>query len=503
MEIVRVEGGGSRFLGCGLTPELKLGWVRVIGLAAWLACVFALVVAVPAGAVTITEFPTDGGQLPRYIHVGPGQNLWYTEVGASAGAVGRISTSGERFSPIVDANKPVDLVTMPDGTVVWTTGTDALGRRLPNGTVQSTLTHGDGYAIATTASGDLRWTGSGCGSGGTGAVWQFSSGWASGFSCAPPSDKVTRLTGLTLGADGRLWAAAYEANVLGRMTAGAAAFDLNADLPVGSGPSRLALGPDGNLWVTMYDASAIDRITPKGTRLPRFQLAPGKGPNDIVEGPDGALWFTELKGDAIGRITPGGQVQEFKLAAGSQPIGITSGPDGALWFTESGTAKIGRLQLDSGHRGGNGGGGGGVVDRVAPRFLTGAALHPRTFRVASAATPTNARTRRSVPKGSVLTYSLSEPSTVTIVIAQPLPGRKVGKSCRAPTRSNRRHRRCTRYVTAGKLTRRSLQGPNRVSFAGRIGRRALQPGSYRANATAKDAASNRSEPSVASFTIVR
>ena len=468
--------------------------------AALLGCVAALVAAAPAGAVTITEFPTDGGQLPRYIHVGPGQNLWYTEVGASAGAVGRISTSGERFAPIADANKPADLVTMPDGTVVWTTDSDWLGRRLPNGTVQSVSVHGAGYAIATTASGDLRWTAFGCGSMAA-CVWGFLPAPSGGSFAVQLSDKYARVTGLTLGADGRLWAAGYEANVLGRMNAGADAFDLKPDIPVGSGPARLALGPDGNLWVTMYDANAIDRIAPNGTRLPRFQLRPGRGPNDIVEGPDGALWFTELKGDAIGRITPAGQVQEFKLAAGSQPIGITSGPDGALWFTESGTAKIGRLRLDPARGGGGGGGGGGVVDRVAPRFLTGAAFNPRTFRVASAATPTSARTRRSIPKGSVLTYSLSEPSTVTVVIAQPLPGRKVGKSCKAPTRSNRRRRRCTRYVTVGTLTRRSLQGPNRVSFTGRIGRRALAPSSYRATLTAKDAAGNISKPSTASFTI--
>jgi streptogramin lyase len=473
-----------------------------MGTATLLGCLFGLLATAPAGAVTITEFPSDGGQLPRYIHVGPDQNLWYTEVGASAGAVGRISTSGERFSPIVDAHKPVDLVTMPDGTVDWTTDVDWLGRRLPNGTVQSGSVRGSGYAIATTASGDLRWTASDCGTVFTSYVWRFTSAWGGSKTCAPQlSDKYTRLTGLTLGADGRLWTAAYEANVLGRMNAGADAFDLTVDLPSGSGPSRLALGPDGNLWVTMYDASAIDRITPGGTRLPRFELAPGLGPNDIVEGPDGALWFTEFKGDAIGRITLGGQVQEFKLAAGSQPIGITAGPDDAIWFTESGTAKIGRLRLDPGQ--GGAGGGGRVVDRVAPRFLAGAAFKPKRFRVASGPTPVSARTRRSVPRGSALSYSLSEPAAVTIVIARPRTGRRVGRTCKKLTRSNRQRRHCTYYTSVGTLRRRALQGLNRVAFSGRIGRRALAPGTYRATVTAKDAAGNVSKPSVASFTIVR
>jgi virginiamycin B lyase len=462
--------------------------------------------ATPAGAVTITTFPTDDGQLPRYIHVGPDQNLWFTEVGASSGAIGRISTTGERFETIPDGRKPVDLVAMLDGTVVWTTDTEWLGRRLPDGTVGATDGgQGPSYAIALTSGGDLRWTALVIHSGTPyGSFCHFTNPWPGPSSCTfDPTYAHSRLTGLSLGADGRLWTAAYEANAILRMNAAADDFDLKVDPPVGSGPARLALGPDGNLWVTMYDASAIDRIAPNGTRLPRFQLAAGRGPNDIVEGPDGALWFTELKGDAIGRITLNGQVQEFPLETGAQPEGITSGPDGALWFTESGTAKIGRLRLDPGNGGDSGGGGGsgGVVDDVPPRFVKGAAFDPRRFRVASAPTPTSARAHRSVPAGSSLSYSLSEPAAVTIAIARRAVGRKVGKRCKAPSRSNRHRRRCMRYLIAGRLKRRGLQGVNKIHFTGRIGRRALTRGGYRAIVTAKDAPGNVSSPSRASFTI--
>jgi virginiamycin B lyase len=469
--------------------------------------VWALVVAVPAQAVTITEFPTDGGQLPRYIHVGPDQNLWFTEVGPTSGAIGRISTAGDPFAAIPQVYKPVDLVTMPDGTVVWTTERGILGRRLPNGTVQTTSAGvGHAYAIALTASGDMRWgVDSRYGESGVdGLVCRLTGDFVS-FSpvCAPdPTIMFTRMTGLALDAAGRMWAAAYEGNHLDRMTVGADAFDLKVDLPEGSGPSRLALGPDGNLWVTMYDASAIDRVAPSGART-RFPLPPGRGPNDIVEGPDGALWFTELKGDAIGRMTLGGQVQEFTLAPGSQPEGITTGPDGALWFTDSGTAKIGRLRLDPAQEGAGGGGsgGGGVADQVAPRFVKGVAFDPRRFRVASGPTATSAR-RRVTPRGSSLSYTLSEPASVTIILAQPTIGRRVGKSCEPATRSNQRKHRCTRYLTVGTLKRRALQGLNKLAFTGRVGRKALKAGGYRATATAKDAAGNVSAPSTASFTIL-
>jgi hypothetical protein len=306
------------------------------------------------------------------------------------------------------------------------------------------------------------------------------------------------LTGLTVGGDGKLWTAGYEENRLRRLNPGATSFEQTFDLPAGSGPARLALGPDGNLWVTMYDASAIDRIAPNGSAT-RFPLPAGRGPNDIVQGPDGALWFTELKADRIGRMTVTGNLREFSLAPGSQPIGITTGPDGALWFTESATGKIGRLALDSGS--GGGGGGGGVADRVAPRFVKRAVFSPQRFRVASGPTPTSAR-KRVIPKGSSLSYSLSEPSAVTIVIARPDSGRKVGKTCRAPSRSNRRKPRCTRYVTVGTLKRRAFQGLNKVAFTGRIGRKALKPGSYRATVTAKDAARNVSNASITAFAIV-
>ena len=153
-------------------------------------------------------------QLPRYIHVGPDQHLWYAEVGASSGAIGRIGTAGEAYGPIYQTIKPVDLVAMPDGTVVWTRDDGGLGRRLPNGTVQLTGSPvGSAYAIALTAAGDLRWgfTTHGFPAPATGKVCRFTSDFEiSSIACAQEPSGVltkTRVTGLTLGADGRLWSA--------------------------------------------------------------------------------------------------------------------------------------------------------------------------------------------------------------------------------------------------------------------------------------------------------
>ena len=60
-----------------------------------------------------------------------------------------------------------------------------------------------------------------------------------------------------------------------------------------------------------------------------------------------------------------------------------------------------------------------------------------------------------------------------------------------------------RLRAAGTLTRRVAAGAGRVRLSGRIGRRALRPGSYRLRLTAVDAAGNRSAPRLLRFRVVR
>jgi virginiamycin B lyase len=439
------------------------------------AGVVLLLAAAPAGAVTITEFPVGAG--PRYIHPGPDGNIWF----AYSAGIGRISPAGERFAPILNTHSPVDLVNAADGSVYWS-GDAALGLRTANGAVYGGRITAPAYAIALTATGELRWSLPGSG------ICRYTLGFDTlPILCSGLLDTTTRVTGLALGPDGRLWAAAYDDNRVRRMTADGNGFDLVLDMPVGSGPARVAVGPDGNLWVTMFDASAIDRFTPAGART-RFPLPPGAGPNDIVAGPDGALWFTEYSANKIGRMTTDGALtNEFPIpTAHTQPIGITAGPDGAIWFTESTAGIVGRLRLDPPQTPGAGGGG-TVADRVAPRFVRRPTLKPARFRSGRAST---------------LTFTLSEAAQVTFTVARRRSGRRVGRTCVAPTRSNRDRRRCTRYATVATLRRAGLQGANTVRFGGRVGGRALRPGTYRLTASARDAAGNRASAPAASFTVL-
>ncbi|HEY2769433.1 MAG TPA: hypothetical protein VGI87_02650 [Solirubrobacteraceae bacterium] len=458
-----------------------------------------ILAAAPAAADPITEFPIEpgsaaGAHAPRYIHPGPDGALWFTDGGSNYG-IERITTDGT-FEPVIGTSvRTEDLVTDPSGLVFWT-GDGGYGFRTPSGGgTNISAPDLQGGATALDGSGDV--------------VWTNQDHLGNSSLCQPdgalPDLKCnfiagpTRLTGLALDPRGELWATAYEQNAVYRIMPDLKTTDLKLDPPAHSGPSRIALGSDGNMWVTMFDASAIDRITLAGVRK-RFPLpAAGLEPTDITLGPDGALWFTEYNGEAIGRMTTDGTVTNtFPVpTAGANPAGITSGPDGALWFTEISSGKIGRLVIPPNTGGGPGEGGGG--DSVAPTFLRGAHFSVKRFRVSSANTPVSAR----ASKGTTLSYSLSEPSTVKIRIARKAAGRKVHGSCRAPSGKNRGGRHCTRYVTVATLTRHGAQGINIVPFSGRIRHRALKPGGYRASVTAKDAAGNTSKASSAVFTIVK
>jgi hypothetical protein len=123
----------------------------------------------------------------------------------------------------------------------------------------------------------------------------------------------------------------------------------------------------------------------------------------------------------------------------------------------------------------------------------------RVFAVGPTPTPLVARAKR----GTTFRYSLSEPAVVRFTFQRGLPGRRKGGRCVKPTRALRRAKRCTRFKTAGGLRRSGAKGANRVPFSGRIGRRALKLGRYRALARATDSVGNKSNRASVTFRIVR
>jgi hypothetical protein len=149
-----------------------------------------------------------------------------------------------------------------------------------------------------------------------------------------------------------------------------------------------------------------------------------------------------------------------------------------------------------------GGNGGGGNDTTKPR-VSRVGMSRKRFKVGKKRTPISA----AVKAGTTFRYSLSEESTVWIKIERALPGRRARKRsgpCRPPSARRAGNRKCTRYKIAGTL-RRTGEGPGRDStaFSGRIGRKALKVGKYRATLRAIDAAGNRSSAKRLSFRVVK
>lgn len=121
----------------------------------------------------------------------------------------------------------------------------------------------------------------------------------------------------------------------------------------------------------------------------------------------------------------------------------------------------------------------------------------RRTRHSTATPPARCRAAR------VFSFVLDRAATVKIAIQRRTRGRKVGRTCRAPSRRLRRKPACRRFATQVTLTRRARAGLNKVPFTGRIRGRALKPGSYRAVFTATATGAARSTASTVAFRIVR
>ena len=131
--------------------------------------------------------------------------------------------------------------------------------------------------------------------------------------------------------------------------------------------------------------------------------------------------------------------------------------------------------------GGQPGDGRPAADTTAPLVSTFRAS-PAVFTVARASTPVAAQAAR----GTRLRYTVSEPAQVTVAIK------------RAVRRDGH-----IRYRTGGTLKRTGTSGANSIRFSGRIGKRALRAGRYRAVIRAIDAAGNRSAAKTLRLRITR
>jgi hypothetical protein len=161
------------------------------------------------------------------------------------------------------------------------------------------------------------------------------------------------------------------------------------------------------------------------------------------------------------------------------------------------------------------------VDRTPPA-LSRLLLKPARFAVLAK----GHRPKKGVSYKTSVSFSLSEPAVVRAVVQVKAMGRMVGKSCQKPSRKNRHARpcqlsgrlvggvcqkqssknksapACKLWTTVGVAFSKSAKtGKTTVTFIGKVGTKALKPGSYRLALTAIDPSKNVSALKTVSFAI--
>ncbi len=467
-------------------------------LTAVLGCAAALGLTTAASAdPTITEFPLPDGTTPQDIVLGPDGNLWFAEQGASK--VGRVIPSDppqiDHF-PISGLTSPQNIAVGPDGYVYvngTVNGAGGIGKILPSNPATTDSEGGFGLTdprgIAPGPDGNL-WLGSGVGD----------------IVRVKPSDltevgnnitTALNIRNLTHGPDGNMWVTDF-GGTIGKVSA-AGAFNAGDTIDVPAGTTwDILSGPGGMLWYSSPDSNVVGSLTTAGVAK-EYPVTAAGDQFGLTVGADGNLWVAQAVANSIGRLTPSGVFTEFTgVTAGGRPEYIAAGPGNTLWFTEKNGNRIGRVT--------------GIVEDTVTPPPPPPPPPPPTDTVAPdvsslALTATRFRLGRSLPSvaavgtGTRIRFTTSEAGTARITFKRVLPGRRVGRTCRRPTRLNRSRPRCTRLLTVRRgVTLPVAAGTRRIRFAGRLSRRrSLAPGAYRLTLRVTDAAGNVSTPDRARF----
>jgi streptogramin lyase len=505
---------------------------------------------------------TPGGQITEFssgiasnsqlvtIAAGPDGNLWFADE-RSPGAIGRIDPAtgqiNEFSTGLASGSDPKGIVAGPDGGMWFTDfgSTPAIGRIDPATETIDEFTAG----LTSDSSPDLIVAGP------DGRLWftdvhkpaigridptthqidEFSAGLSS----------ANHPEAIAAGADGNLWFTDFGVHTVGRATPAGGIGFFSTGLNPGANPDGVAAGPNGNLWFTDGEGSvpAIGFITPQG-QISEFSagLSGSSDPAWIALGPDGNLWFTDVGTRAIGRVTTPPIVSTTGAVAtgptsaritGSanghaQPTtfhveyGVPGGPgttttaEQSLGTTAAGTplsAALTGLKPSTSYQarvvvtnptGATAGAFVTFTTPVTPRpQLSRLKISPRTF-LAARRGPTliAAKPSRTRKPGTVVSYRDSQAARAKFTVERPVQGRRRGHACRAPSRRNRRGRRCVRYVVVGHFTHVDAAGANLFRFTGRARRRTLRPGRYRLAAVAVSG-SVTGRPVNASFVVKR
>jgi hypothetical protein len=123
---------------------------------------------------------------------------------------------------------------------------------------------------------------------------------------------------------------------------------------------------------------------------------------------------------------------------------------------------------------------GSDVFNAGPPTIRLQKIKPGRFR-ATAARRTTRKRRPRHPRGTTISYVLSQPATVSFGFQRARKGRLTrGGRCVRDRRSRRRLRRCRRWRRLkGGFQSQGITGPNSFRFNGRLRGKKLRPGRYR------------------------
>jgi hypothetical protein len=150
------------------------------------------------------------------------------------------------------------------------------------------------------------------------------------------------------------------------------------------------------------------------------------------------------------------------------------------------------------------------ADTSAP-VISNLTASPRRFRALAISRLTVSPRRFSVSssgaaprkRGTTFSYELSEAATVRVTISRRFRGRRVSGKCRRIRGLRRGAPRCSGFRKVGAFTLQGAAGANSRRFGGRLGKRRLSAGKFKAVFVATDASGNRSGRKSVRFTIVR
>jgi virginiamycin B lyase len=158
----------------------------------------------------------------------------------------------------------------------------------------------------------------------------------------PLGTPIARLARLAVAPDGAVWFAESTSYSITRLKDGVLQrHDIQS---LRGGPYGVSVAADGTVWATLQSANQLLRITPSA-ELSQFDLpTQGASPTDVAVDSKGGVWLLEFRGNKVAHFADG-KFTEFALPEGNAaPSGITVAPDGAVWFGVLRGGGLGRLR---------------------------------------------------------------------------------------------------------------------------------------------------------------